>query len=357
MMNVMGKEDDDDDALLTAKNNDDDASMKSSLVKSLFEGVLRVNPHDPSEAYVSVSFLPVDVKFRLFHDNTNDHQDEDVKKKKKIFAVDQDKILFTLESPIEWLRQELREKSEAKNRRERRPGSTIGRQQRRGTTKRYDFVSRDDGKMLDSRERRKRETVRELVQKLRTWNRGRGAKAYEGACRFFSSNSSNSNGSGSNKNNGDGIEEIELLRPIGTVVKIIEPSPKRTRLVGYIVDEKRNNTNSNTNSKNKSKKSFRLKPTDSRMPTCDIDASLSELKDLENVPENVIVFASMIDTDGTAKGALSRACSVERIIGPSDSIETHTAKIILENDIKDEPFTDEVLACLRKSGTTTTASS
>jgi hypothetical protein len=74
MMNVMGKEDDDDDALLTAKNNDDDASMKS-LVKSLFEGVLRVNPHDPSEAYVSVSFLPVDVKFRLFHDNTNDHQD------------------------------------------------------------------------------------------------------------------------------------------------------------------------------------------------------------------------------------------------------------------------------------------
>ena len=56
----------------------------------------------------------------------------------------------------------------------------------------------------------------------------------------------------------------------------------------------------------------------------------------------------MIDTDGTAKGALSRACSVERIIGPSDSIETHTAKIILENDIKDEPFTDEVLACLPK---------
>ena len=38
--------------------------------------------------------------------------------------------------------------------------------------------------------------------------------------------------------------------------EIIEPSPKRTRLVGYIVDEKRNNTNSNTNSKNKSKKSF-----------------------------------------------------------------------------------------------------
>ena len=122
MMNMMGKEDDDDDTLLTAKNNDDDASMKS--LKS-FEGVLRVNPHDPSEAYVSVSFLPVDVKFRLFHNNNNDHQDEDVKKKKKIFAVDQDKILFTLESPIEWLRQELREKSEAKNRRERRPGLSL----------------------------------------------------------------------------------------------------------------------------------------------------------------------------------------------------------------------------------------
>ena len=94
------------------------------------------------------------------------------------------------------------------------------------------------------------------------------------------------------------------------------------------------------------------------MPTCDIDASLSELKDLENVPENVIVFASMIDTDGTAKGALSRACSVERIIGPSDSIETHTAKIILENDIKDEPFYGRgTRGVCRKSGTTTTASS
>ena len=46
---------------------------------------------------------------------------------------------------------------------------------------RYDFVSRDDGKMLDSRERRKRETVRELVQKLRTWNRGRGAKSVRGS--------------------------------------------------------------------------------------------------------------------------------------------------------------------------------
>ena len=113
-MNVMGKEDDDDDNthLVAAKNNDDDAWMKS--LKS-FEGVLRVNPHDPSEAYVSVSFLPVDVKFRLFHNN--DHQDEvNFKKKKKIFAVDQDKVLFTLESPIEWLRQELREKSEAKSR-------------------------------------------------------------------------------------------------------------------------------------------------------------------------------------------------------------------------------------------------
>ena len=131
-MNVMGKEDDDDDNthLVAAKNNDDDAWMKS--LKS-FEGVLRVNPHDPSEAYVSVSFLPVDVKFRLFHNN--DHQDEvNFKKKKKIFAVDQDKVLFTLESPIEWLRQELREKSEAKSRRERRPGSTSGRQQRRGRT-------------------------------------------------------------------------------------------------------------------------------------------------------------------------------------------------------------------------------
>ena len=347
-MSVMGKEDDDDDTLLAAKNNnddDDDASMES--LKS-FEGVLRVNPHDPSEAYVSVSFLPVDVKFRLFHDNNNDHQDEDVKKKKKIFAVDQDKILFTLESPIEWLRQELREKSEAKNRRERRSGSTSGRQQRRGTTSGTTSLV----EMMEKCSiRGSEESVKRFENLYKSCVRGTEEevqKAYEGACRFFSSNSSNSNGSGSNKNNGDGIEEIELLRPIGTVLKIIEPSPKRTRLVGYIVDEKRNNTNSNTNSKNKSKKSFRLKPTDSRMPTCDIDASLSELKDLENVPENVIVFASMIDTDGTAKGALSRACSVERIIGPSDSIETHTAKIILENDIKDEPFTDEVLACLPK---------
>ena len=59
----MGKEDDDDNTLVAV--SDDDASMKSSL-KSSFEGDLRVNVHDPSEAYVSVSFLPVDVKFRFF---------------------------------------------------------------------------------------------------------------------------------------------------------------------------------------------------------------------------------------------------------------------------------------------------
>ena len=191
-------------------------------MKSLksFEGVLRVNPHDPSEAYVSVSFLPVDVKFRLFHNNNNDHQDEDVKKKKKIFAVDQDKILFTLESPIEWLRQELREKSEAKNRRERRPGSTSGRQQRRGTTSGTTSLV----EMMEKCSiRGSEESVKRFENLYKSCVRGTEEevqKAYEGACRFFSSNSSNSNGSGSNKNNGDGIEEIELLRPIGTVVKL-----------------------------------------------------------------------------------------------------------------------------------------
>ena len=88
------------------------------------------------------------------------------------------------------------------------------------------------------------------------------------------------------------------------------------------------------------------------MPTCDIDASLSELKDLENVPENVIVFASMVDVEEKQE-VLCRACSVD-VIGQTIA-SNHTIKILLENDIKDEPFTDEVLAVCRRSGTTTTA--
>ena len=156
---------------------------------------------------------------------------------------------------------------------------------------------------------------------------------------FFSRNSSGSTTSTTTNNTKDGVAEIELLRPLGqTVVKVIEPSPRHKRLVGYIVEKKDNAGVTNTKKKN-----FQLQPTDSRMPTCDIDASLSELKDLENVPENVIVFASMVDVEGKARGALSRMCSVERVIGPNDSIESHTVKILLENDIKDEPFTGSAI--------------
>ena len=48
-----------------------------------------------------------------------------------------------------------------------------------------DFVSRNDGEVLNSRERRARETVREFVQKLRKWNRGRGAKSVRGSVSVF----------------------------------------------------------------------------------------------------------------------------------------------------------------------------
>jgi len=331
--------------------DDDDEKVSSSCFSSranVFEGVLRVNPHDPSEAYVSVPFLPVDVKFRL----SNDHEREKktTTKKKKIFAVDQDKIQFELESPIEWLREELREKGDAKSRRRR---DSSGGRHRRGETSVVAGASLSLVEMMERCSIRGGEEsvarFESLYGKDASGSEEEVQKWYEEACRFFSSSSSQS----SDENNSDNVAEIELLRPIGTVVKIIEPSPKRTRLVGYIVESKAQQKNTDESKKksdntNENKSLFRLKPTDSRMPTCDIDAALSELKDLEKVPENVIVFASMVDADGTAKGALSRACSVERIIGPSDSIETHTAKIILENDIKDEPFTDEVLACLPK---------
>ena len=353
------EEDDDDD------DDDEKVSSSSSSRANVFEGVLRVNPHDPSEAYVSVPFLPVDVRFRLTNSRASNDQREDErekntsttttttkkkkKKKKKIFAVDQDKIQFELESPIEWLREELREKGEAKSRRRR---DSSGGRHRRGETS-------GGGASSSLVELMERCSIRGGEERVARFERLFGNDAsgseeevqkwYEEACRFFSNSSSQS----SDENNSDNVAEIELLRPIGTVVKIIEPSPKRTRLVGYIVESKVQQKNADESKKksdntNENKSLFRLKPTDSRMPTCDIDAALSELKDLEKVPENVIVFASMVDADGTAKGALSRACSVERIIGPSDSIETHTAKIILENDIKDEPFTDEVLACLPK---------
>ena len=121
-------------------------------------------------------------------------------------------------------------------------------------------------------------------------------KAYEEACRFFSRNSSGSTTSTTNNTKDGERKSSSCDRP--TVVKVIEPSPRRKRLVGYIVEKKDNAGVTNTKKKN-----FQLQPTDSRMPTCDIDASLSELKDLENVPENVIVFASMVDVEGKARGA------------------------------------------------------
>ena len=349
-------------ATTTNKREEEEEETSTSTSTTRFRGTFRVNARDPSEAYVSVAFLPMDVKFRLGgRRRANDEGKANEKgiTRRRMMAsvfspVDQDEVEFTLDSPIEWLREELREKSKTEaNRRRGHAGKGRGHGVSSSSTS-TSFPGGDetilqmmaecsvkDERFGDRIKRAKR--FEEAYENDVSGNLEEVQKAYEEACRFFSRNSSGSTTSTTTNNTKDGVAEIELLRPLGTVVKVIEPSPRRKRLVGYIVEKKDNAGATNTNKKN-----FQLQPTDSRMPTCDIDASLSELKDLENVPENVIVFASMVDVEGKARGALSRMCSVERVIGPNDSIESHTVKILLENDIKDEPFTDEVLACLPK---------
>ena len=64
--------------------------------------------------------------------------------------MDQDKVLFTLESPIEWLRQELEEERRKSDERD-VLGVRVGDSSGAVRFEQRD-VSRDDGKMLDSRE-------------------------------------------------------------------------------------------------------------------------------------------------------------------------------------------------------------
>ena len=96
-----------------------------------------------------MSFLPVDVKFRLFHNN--DHQDEvNFKKKKKIFAggPGQGSIYLGITDRVVKTGVTREERSEEQTR------ETSWEYEWETAAARYDercdFVSRDDGKMLDS---------------------------------------------------------------------------------------------------------------------------------------------------------------------------------------------------------------
>jgi DIS3-like exonuclease 2 len=356
-------------------------------LKMLFKGSLKVNAHENSVAYVQLAFLPIDVKFLISSSSTTEGND--------VLVVDGDVVEFVLEEPIEWLLDELKEKNSRSNNRNNNQRSRSGTPRSAASTSSYSNNSNRNNNNDDNENSGNNDDngsiSKALLEKLTIEERTdesikRFCELYEGndfdsggdvfdaaaaaddddddasvvivqkkledACRFFTTMKERKNKSAAS------IIGDNLLRPIGTIIRILEPSPKRNRMVGFIVndDTEYNSTNnkknneknlsfSNNKKQQQSKKSFRLQPTDSRMPVCAIDIAQSEVKNLENVPENHLVFASML---GDYSTSLERTCSIERIIGASDSIETHTAKIIFERMIKDEPFSEEVLACLPK---------
>ena len=253
----------------TNKREEEEEETTTSTSTTRFRGTFRVNPHDPSEAYVSVAFLPMDVKFRLGgRRRANDEGKANEKgiTRRRMMAsvfspVDQDEVEFTLDSPIEWLREELREKSKTEaNRRRGHAGKGRGHGVSSSSTS-TSFPGGDetilqmmaecsvkDVRFGDRIKRAKR--FEEAYGNDVSGNLEEVQKAYEEACRFFSRNSSGSTTSTTNNNTKDGVAEIELLRPLGTVVKVIEPSPRRKRLVGYIVEKKDNAGVTNTKKKN-----------------------------------------------------------------------------------------------------------
>ncbi|GMP79331.1 hypothetical protein CsSME_00034919 [Camellia sinensis var. sinensis] len=154
------------------------------------------------------------------------------------------------------------------------------------------------------------------------------------------------------------ISSFPSKRPTGRVVAIIERSPRRDAVVGFLSVKQCLSYREGCRKENKKKKNLlsstnreyiMLTPTDPKFPKMMVfvrdlpDVIKKRLEDGDETTEMELV-AAQID-DWREENYLPQAC-VMHVFGRGGEIESHIAAILFENAIQSSEFSAESLSCL-----------